>query len=76
MDIFAKDVVLIPINLGNAHWTFSCVNMRLKRIEYYDSLGGRRQVVYDVCLVPLYVYVSPSYQYLRLEPPPMDGLGA
>ncbi|KAF8321708.1 cysteine proteinase [Clavulina sp. PMI_390] len=46
VDVFAKDAVLIPINLGNAHWTFACVNMRLKRIEYYDSLGHCRNSVY------------------------------
>lgn len=50
VDVFAKDAILVPINLGNAHWTFACVNIRLKRIEYYDSLGGRRTIVYEVCV--------------------------
>lgn len=48
VDVFAKDAILVPINLGNAHWTFACVNMRLKRVEYYDSLGSRRSKVYEV----------------------------
>ncbi|KAF9520526.1 hypothetical protein BS47DRAFT_1370365 [Hydnum rufescens UP504] len=47
VDIFSKDVILIPINLGNSHWTCACINVRRKRIEYYDSLGTRREVVYQ-----------------------------
>lgn len=38
-DIFTKDVILIPINHAQAHWTCAVLNMRLKRIEAYDSLG-------------------------------------
>ncbi|ORY27379.1 hypothetical protein BCR39DRAFT_577632, partial [Naematelia encephala] len=41
VDIFEKDVVLFPINLGNAHWTAAAINMKEKRIEYYDSMGDR-----------------------------------
>ena len=50
INIFAKDAILVPINLGNAHWTFACINIRLKRVEYYDSLGGQRAIVYEVCV--------------------------
>lgn len=50
MDVFAKDAILIPVNMGNAHWTFACVNMRRKRIEFYDSMGGARNKVYMVRL--------------------------
>lgn len=48
VDIFKKDVVVIPVNLGNAHWTCAAINMRLKRIEYYDSMGSRRERVFLV----------------------------
>ncbi|KAJ3373635.1 SUMO1 sentrin specific peptidase 1 [Allomyces arbusculus] len=38
-DLFAVDLVLFPVHLGN-HWCLGCVNFRRKRIEYYDSLHG------------------------------------
>ncbi|KAJ3360703.1 SUMO1 sentrin specific peptidase 1 [Allomyces javanicus] len=38
-DLFALDLVLFPVHLGN-HWCLGCVNFRRKRIEYYDSLHG------------------------------------
>jgi len=44
-DIFAKDVILIPVNHGNAHWTSAAINFRRKRIESYDSMGTRRDNV-------------------------------
>ena len=37
-NIFEADKVIIPVNLNNTHWTCVCVNMKEKRIEYYDSL--------------------------------------
>ncbi|KDN36415.1 cysteine proteinase [Tilletiaria anomala UBC 951] len=36
--LFSKDIVLFPVNLGNAHWVTGAINFRLKRIEYYDSM--------------------------------------
>ncbi|KNE62399.1 hypothetical protein AMAG_07621 [Allomyces macrogynus ATCC 38327] len=38
-DLFALDLVLFPVHLGN-HWCLGCVNFCCKRIEYYDSLHG------------------------------------
>jgi len=46
VDIFSKDVVLIPINQGNSHWTCLAINFKKKRVEFYDSLGLRRDTVY------------------------------
>jgi sentrin-specific protease 1 len=40
VDLFSKDVVLIPINHNNAHWTAAAINFRKKRIEAYDSMSG------------------------------------
>ncbi|KAJ7937534.1 hypothetical protein B0H13DRAFT_1588453, partial [Mycena leptocephala] len=37
VDIFSKDTILIPINIGNVHWAVAVINLRLKRIEVYDS---------------------------------------
>ena len=45
IDIFSLDKILIPIHLGY-HWALAVVNIRLKRIEFYDSMcksRGRRQ---------------------------------
>ena len=38
MDLFSKDVVLIPINHGQTHWSAAAINFKEKRIESYDSL--------------------------------------
>lgn len=51
VDIFAKDVVLIPINHENKHWTAAAINFRRKRIEAYDSLGSPKDYVYQVCFI-------------------------
>ena len=55
IDIFSKDVILIPINHSNAHWTAAAINFRKKRIESYDSMNMDRSSVFKVCpLLPLY----------------------
>ncbi|KAG6845661.1 hypothetical protein H0H87_005868 [Tephrocybe sp. NHM501043] len=46
VDIFSKDVVLVPVNHGNAHWTSAAINFRRKRFESYDSMGTRRDNVF------------------------------
>ncbi|KAF9821845.1 hypothetical protein IEO21_00275 [Rhodonia placenta] len=46
VDIFQKDVVLIPVNHGNSHWTAAAINFRQKRIESYDSMGIVRPNVF------------------------------
>eukprot|EP00727_Mastigamoeba_balamuthi_P011746 m51a1_g7194 putative sentrin sumo-specific protease (359) ;mRNA; r:153687-161386 len=39
VDLFALDKFIVPVHMGN-HWCLAVANMRDKRIEYYDSLGG------------------------------------
>lgn len=39
VDIFAHDLVLIPVHLG-AHWCLAVIDFRAKSIRYLDSLGG------------------------------------
>ncbi|KAL5497426.1 hypothetical protein EMCRGX_G013895 [Ephydatia muelleri] len=39
VDIFAHDLVLLPIHLG-AHWCCAAINFGKKQIQYYDSLRG------------------------------------
>ena len=47
-DLFSKDVILIPINHNNSHWTAAAINFRRKRIESYDSMGMARSSVHKV----------------------------
>jgi len=49
VDIFSKDIVLIPVNHRNSHWTAAAINFRKKRIESYDSMGMANEAVFKVC---------------------------
>ncbi|KAK0154571.1 Sentrin-specific protease 1 [Merluccius polli] len=55
MDIFAADILLVPIHLG-MHWCLSVVDFRKKVIMYYDSMGGNND---EACQTLL--------QYLKQE---------
>ncbi|KAF9243821.1 cysteine proteinase [Melanogaster broomeanus] len=63
-DIFAKDVVLIPINHNNSHWTGAAINFRLKRIESYDSMNLNRQQVFK----GLRHYIDLEHQNKKKKP--------
>ena len=39
MPVLDADKILIPINANKTHWVLGCVNIRDKRIEFYDSLS-------------------------------------
>lgn len=39
MDIFSKDILLVPVHLG-VHWCLSVVDFRKKSVLYFDSMGG------------------------------------
>jgi sentrin-specific protease 1 len=39
-NIFELDLIVVPINLGGAHWCCGAINFKKKRFEVYDSLGG------------------------------------
>lgn len=60
-DLFQKDVVLVPVNHNNAHWTAAAINFKKKRIESYDSMGMDRSGVYKV-------RASLAHPLLHLEP--------
>jgi len=40
VDVFSKDLIIVPIHCHGNHWTLAVINMKLKRFEYYDSLRG------------------------------------
>ncbi|KZW02050.1 cysteine proteinase [Exidia glandulosa HHB12029] len=64
IDIFSKDVILIPVNHGNAHWTAAAINFRRKRIESYDSMGMKRANVLSM----LRKYLELEHQDKRKKP--------
>ena len=39
-DIFNLRYIVCPINLDNMHWTSAVIFMELKKIQYFDSMGG------------------------------------
>ncbi|OAF66722.1 hypothetical protein A3Q56_05542 [Intoshia linei] len=45
VDIFSKSFILVPIH-QKMHWCFLVIDIKRKRIVYFDSLGGHD----DVCL--------------------------
>ncbi|XP_053705004.1 sentrin-specific protease 1 [Synchiropus splendidus] len=50
MDIFSKDILLVPVHLG-VHWCLSVVDFRKKAVMYFDSMGGNNdaacQLLFD-----------------------------
>ncbi|KAJ1448349.1 hypothetical protein M885DRAFT_623520 [Pelagophyceae sp. CCMP2097] len=40
VDLFAKRLFFAPVNVGNMHWCLAAVDMELKTVRYYDSMGG------------------------------------
>merc|ERR1719204_2112085 len=39
--VFELEKMMFPVHVGRLHWCVGVINFRRKRIEYYDSLGGR-----------------------------------
>jgi sentrin-specific protease 1 len=49
VDIFAKERILLPVHLG-VHWCVAEVDVRGKKIVYYDSLHGSNEVCLQLLL--------------------------
>ncbi|KAG2120586.1 cysteine proteinase [Suillus discolor] len=64
IDIFSKDVILIPINHNNSHWTGAAINFRQKRIESYDSMNLDRHQVFKA----LRSYLDSEHRNKRKKP--------
>ncbi|XP_023321487.1 sentrin-specific protease 1 [Eurytemora carolleeae] len=56
-DIFAQDIVFIPVHLG-MHWCLATIDLKKKEINYYDSMGGNNQQ----CLDLLFKYLKEEHQ--------------
>jgi len=39
-DIFALDKIIYPVNMSGVHWTCVVIFMKLKRIQFFDSMGS------------------------------------
>lgn len=51
VDLFDQDMFVFPINVQGLHWTAGVVDLKKKRIEYYDSMGdfgGIKDRYFDV----------------------------
>ena len=58
-ELFSQKMVFIPVNPGRNHWTLVAINMLEKTITYYDSLGGRDQVMLKIQIeqfLIIYIY--------------------
>ncbi|XP_033825727.1 sentrin-specific protease 1 [Periophthalmus magnuspinnatus] len=55
MDIFSKDLLLVPVHLG-VHWCLSVVDFRKKVVMYFDSMGGNND---EACRI--------LFEYLQQE---------
>jgi len=41
--MFELDKVVFPVHVGGVHWCCGCINMKERKIEYYDSMNGSGQ---------------------------------
>ena len=57
-DIFNLKYIVVPINLGNLHWTSAVIFMEEKKIQYFDSMGGTDQAK----LWGLFQYLKDEYK--------------
>lgn len=50
IDIFALDMIILPINETNSHWFLAVIDFIQQRIEIYDSLGKAHSAVRETLL--------------------------
>uniref|UniRef100_A0A1A9WDH3 Ubiquitin-like protease family profile domain-containing protein n=1 Tax=Glossina brevipalpis TaxID=37001 RepID=A0A1A9WDH3_9MUSC len=48
MDIFTKDILLIPVNLSNVHWSMAIIHFKNRTIKHYDSMGSPNKRILNV----------------------------
>ena len=69
-DIFSYDILLVPVH-EDSHWTLAIVDFRVKRIKYFDSIGGRN----DHCLTMLLNYLAQESEDEKGKQLNLDDLG-
>ncbi len=50
-NVFDMDVLVIPMNQGKVHWVMVVVNIKEKRIEFYDPLQPRRTIYPEMSMM-------------------------
>jgi sentrin-specific protease 1 len=81
-DFFAKEIIIIPVHLGQ-HWVCASINFKKKRFEYYDSLHAKNYTClkvrvfdierFDLLLQLLRDYVNQESLNKRSEPYDFSG---
>lgn len=71
VDVFTKDKLIFPVNLGNSHWVAGCVDMRHRRIEYYDSMHTPNPHFF----LHMRGWLSTEHEVKRGSPLDFDALG-
>ncbi|KAG0325684.1 Smt3-specific protease [Dissophora globulifera] len=64
VNLFEKDFMLLPIHHAGNHWTSAVVDMKNKRISYYDSLLGNN----PKCFLILRTYLDQLSRDKRNQP--------
>ncbi|XP_023033624.2 sentrin-specific protease-like [Drosophila willistoni] len=47
VDIFSKDIIVVPVHTDTSHWCVAIIHMRQRTLRSYDSLGQFRTEVLD-----------------------------
>ena len=42
-DVFAHEMMLVPINVGQTHWALGVVDLKQQKVAYWDSLGAEHK---------------------------------
>lgn len=69
-DLLKLDYMFVPVHVSKTHWCLAVANFKLKRFEYYDSLGGNFSPdsmpgLYTVCLPPRHSLYETALTYYR-----------
>jgi hypothetical protein len=70
VDLFDQDMFIFPINVQGLHWTAGVVDLRKKRIEYYDSMGdfgGIKDRYFDVSRGCISEVAGPPWSTVQLS---------
>ena len=68
VDIFAVDLILLPVHLG-MHWCMASIDNRTKQIIYYDSLRGNN----PKCIATLKKYLNDESMDKKKKPFDFEG---
>jgi len=66
-DVFSYELIFIPVHLG-VHWCLAVIDFKNKRIDYYDSMGGKN----NQCLHALKSWVQEESLDKKKQEFPMD----